>query len=70
MGDESATPLAATLTWLLRHGAGMLGQILFTWVQASCTVNLSFNENIFKTFISRALTLTTTVKSGGCLQTS
>ena len=33
VGDESATALAATLTWLMRHGAGMVEQILFTWVQ-------------------------------------
>jgi hypothetical protein len=33
VGDESATPLAATLTWLMRHGAGMIGQITFTWAQ-------------------------------------
>ena len=33
VGDEEATPLAATLTWLLRHGAGMIGSIAFTWIQ-------------------------------------
>ncbi len=35
VGDDSATPLAATITWLLRHGAGMIGQILFTWAEGS-----------------------------------
>ena len=35
VGDDSATALAATVTWLLRHGAGMVGQIVFTWVQGS-----------------------------------
>ena len=35
VGDESATSLAATITWLLRQGAGMIGQILFTWIQGS-----------------------------------
>jgi hypothetical protein len=35
VGDEDATPLAATITWLLRHGAGMTGSIVFTWLQGS-----------------------------------
>lgn len=35
VGDETATPLAATITWLMRHGAGMAGQIAFTWMQGS-----------------------------------
>ena len=35
VGNESASALSATLTWLLRHGAGMGGQILFTWTQGS-----------------------------------
>jgi len=35
VGDETATSLAATITWLLRQGAGMVGQILFTWMQGS-----------------------------------
>jgi len=33
VGDESATALAATITWLLRSGAGMASQIVFTWTQ-------------------------------------
>ncbi|TRY67425.1 hypothetical protein TCAL_11759 [Tigriopus californicus] len=35
VGDDSATALAATITWLLRHGTGMCGQIMFTWIQGS-----------------------------------
>ena len=35
VGDGNATSLAATITWLLRQGAGMVGQILFTWIQGS-----------------------------------
>lgn len=32
VGDAAATPLAATLTWILRDGTGMVGRILFaTW---------------------------------------
>ena len=29
VGDAAATPLAATLTWLVKDGAGMLGRIVF-----------------------------------------
>ena len=35
VGDEAATALGATLTWLLRHGAGRAGQIVFAWARAS-----------------------------------
>ena len=33
VGDETASALSATITWLLRHGAGMAGQIVFTWME-------------------------------------
>lgn len=33
VGDETATPLAAAVTWLLKSGSGMVGQIVFTWCQ-------------------------------------
>ena len=29
MGDSAATPLAATITWILKDGAGMVGRIVF-----------------------------------------
>ena len=35
VGDESATALSATLTWLLRDGAGMAGGIAFTWLRGT-----------------------------------
>jgi hypothetical protein len=35
VGDGNATSLAATITWLMRQGAGMVGQIIFTWIQGS-----------------------------------
>ncbi|XP_013405479.1 RUS1 family protein C16orf58 homolog [Lingula anatina] len=35
VGDESATPLAATITWLLKDGMGMLGRIGFAWFQGT-----------------------------------
>lgn len=35
VGDESATVLAATITWLVRDGMGMVGRIMFAWIQGS-----------------------------------
>ncbi|XP_065913604.1 RUS family member 1-like isoform X2 [Dysidea avara] len=35
VGDSSATAAAATITWLLKDGAGMVGRILFAWLQGS-----------------------------------
>ena len=29
VGDSAASPLAATITWILKDGAGMLGRIVF-----------------------------------------
>uniref|UniRef100_A0A0K0EKX5 RUS1 family protein C16orf58 homolog n=1 Tax=Strongyloides stercoralis TaxID=6248 RepID=A0A0K0EKX5_STRER len=31
VGNENATALAATITWLLKDGSGMVGRILFAW---------------------------------------
>ncbi|XP_070572784.1 RUS family member 1-like [Ptychodera flava] len=35
VGDESATPMAATITWILKDGTGMIGRILFAWMQGT-----------------------------------
>ncbi|KAL8559418.1 hypothetical protein ACOMHN_045215 [Nucella lapillus] len=35
VGDESATVLAATFTWLLKNGTGMVGRIVFAWMKGS-----------------------------------
>ncbi|CAB3983587.1 Hypothetical predicted protein [Paramuricea clavata] len=35
VGDEKATVLAATFTWLLKDGAGMVGRIVFTWLKGT-----------------------------------
>lgn len=35
VGDENATVLAATMTWILKDGTGMLGRIVFTWLRGS-----------------------------------
>ncbi|XP_062841028.1 RUS1 family protein C16orf58 homolog [Trichomycterus rosablanca] len=35
VGDQEATVAAATITWLLRDGTGMLGRILFAWLKGS-----------------------------------
>ncbi|XP_062294908.1 RUS1 family protein C16orf58 homolog [Scomber scombrus] len=35
VGNQEATVAAATVTWLLRDGTGMLGRILFAWKKGS-----------------------------------
>ncbi|KAL5015975.1 hypothetical protein ScPMuIL_005564 [Solemya velum] len=35
VGDESATILAATMTWILKDGTGMIGRIWFAWLKGS-----------------------------------
>lgn len=35
VGDESATVMAATLTWILKDGTGMIGRIFFAWMQGT-----------------------------------
>ncbi|KAI5097089.1 RUS1 family protein C16orf58-like isoform X1 [Silurus meridionalis] len=35
VGNQEATVAAATITWLLRDGTGMLGRILFAWFKGS-----------------------------------
>lgn len=35
VGDENATVLAATMTWILKDGTGMLGRITFAWMRGS-----------------------------------
>jgi hypothetical protein len=33
VGDSAASAIAATVTWMLKDGAGMIGRILFAWLQ-------------------------------------
>uniref|UniRef100_A0A8D0GW98 RUS family member 1 n=1 Tax=Sphenodon punctatus TaxID=8508 RepID=A0A8D0GW98_SPHPU len=35
VGDQASTVTAATVTWLLKDGTGMLGRILFAWMKGS-----------------------------------
>nr|DBA18846.1 TPA: hypothetical protein GDO54_014742 [Pyxicephalus adspersus] len=35
VGDSSATVAAATVTWILKDGTGMVGRILFAWIKGS-----------------------------------
>ncbi|XP_028560929.2 RUS family member 1 isoform X2 [Podarcis muralis] len=35
VGDEASTVTAATVTWILKDGTGMLGRILFAWSKGS-----------------------------------
>ena len=33
VGESTATPLAAAITWILKDGTGMIGRIIFAWWQ-------------------------------------
>ncbi|KAH9518633.1 rus1 protein C16orf58 [Bulinus truncatus] len=35
VGDETATVLGATISWLLKDGTGMVGRILFAWAKGN-----------------------------------
>ncbi|OCT61817.1 hypothetical protein XELAEV_18047846mg [Xenopus laevis] len=35
VGDSTATVAAATITWILKDGTGMVGRILFAWMKGS-----------------------------------
>ena len=35
VGNEKATVAAATITWMLKDGMGMIGRILFTWMKGT-----------------------------------
>ncbi|XP_074922022.1 RUS family member 1 isoform X1 [Chelonoidis abingdonii] len=35
VGDQTSTVAAATVTWILKDGTGMLGRILFAWMKGS-----------------------------------
>ncbi|XP_065183504.1 RUS family member 1-like [Sycon ciliatum] len=35
VGDQTATAAGATVTWLLRDGAGMVGRVIFAWIQGT-----------------------------------
>ncbi|XP_033230706.1 RUS1 family protein C16orf58 homolog isoform X2 [Belonocnema kinseyi] len=35
VGESTATPLAAAITWILKDGTGMIGRIVFTWWKGS-----------------------------------
>lgn len=35
VGDSSASPIAATITWLLKDGLGMIGRIVFAWLKGT-----------------------------------
>jgi len=47
VGDSQATPLAATLTWIMKDGAGMIGRIVFA---AYCGTSLDFDCKRWRMF--------------------
>lgn len=46
VGDTEATPLAATITWVLKDGTGHVGRIAFAWWKGSIHLpnNIFMNE--------------------------
>lgn len=71
VGDETATALSATMTWLTRQGAGMISQILFTWTQGT---DLDHNCKKWRLFadvmndLATGLELTAPMWSSGLFQ--
>jgi len=47
VGDDTASPLAASITWLLRDGTGMVGRILFA---AQCGTRLDYDCKKWRLF--------------------
>lgn len=46
VGSETATPVAAAITWLMKDGTGMIGSILFAWSKGY--VNIKLISFVFK----------------------
>uniref|UniRef100_A0A3Q1JQ10 RUS family member 1 n=1 Tax=Anabas testudineus TaxID=64144 RepID=A0A3Q1JQ10_ANATE len=53
VGNQEATVAAATVTWLLRDGTGMLGRILFAWQKGYASSNVEDVSITIKTTVSR-----------------
>ncbi|XP_064459888.1 RUS family member 1-like [Ornithodoros turicata] len=47
VGDQTASVLAATTTWILKDGMGMVGRIVFAWCQGS---NLDYDSKKWRLF--------------------
>ena len=53
VGDSTATPLAATITWILKDGAGMIGRILFAgWSGSSLDYDCKERQITFELRLS------------------
>ncbi|PAV56709.1 hypothetical protein WR25_04983 [Diploscapter pachys] len=44
VGNETATPLAASLTWLVKDGLGMIGRIAFTYCKGKMLKFLPYSS--------------------------
>ena len=55
VGDAEATPLAATMTWIMKDGAGMVGRIVFA---AYSGTSLDFDCKVMKMCTRKILILT------------
>ncbi|XP_069573634.1 RUS family member 1 [Brachyistius frenatus] len=52
VGNQEATVAAATVTWLLRDGTGMLGRILFAWRKGSKLDSEAKKWRLFADFLN------------------
>ncbi|CAL1587668.1 unnamed protein product [Knipowitschia caucasica] len=52
VGDQKATVAAATTTWLLRDGTGMLGRILFAWKKGTKLDSEAKKWRLFADFLN------------------
>lgn len=57
VGDQTASVLAATTTWILKDGMGMIGRILFAWFQGSNLDNDSKKWRLFADILNDAAIL-------------
>ncbi|CAG0890497.1 unnamed protein product [Cyprideis torosa] len=64
VGDESATALAATVSWLLRDGTGMVSRIVFAWWKGQ---DLDFNNKQWRLFADVACDIATALNMSSAL---
>ena len=64
---STATPLAATMTWILKDGAGMVGRIVFA---AYSGTSLDFDCKVTITLITLLINDALIARGGGCSLTS
>ena len=65
VGDSAATPLAATITWIMKDGAGMVGRIVFAaYTSTSLDFDCKVKDSSKKTRLDIVISL---FRDGECL---